>query len=272
MNTQEIIKLNYDDPNEFEWSGGENDYYSEDWATQVVTNVSEPTMIVYRPQDEINTGVSIIIGPGGGLYAHSINTEGKWVAEWLVQKGITVFVLKYRLVPYDGDAVKAFGDPQENAVAKAKSFLPFSTADGLVAVSYVRENAAKFNIDTDKIGFMGFSAGAAVALDVTFTADKNQMPDFIVPVYPWLTIISDYKIPENAPPMLVVCASDDPLGLAVMSVDLYEKWLSSGISSAIHIYSKGGHGFGMRTQNLASDNWIDRCYEWMIDEMIIIDK
>ena len=266
MEAQQIIKLPYDNTEEIKWIGDEEDYHSTDWDTRVITNVSQPTMIVYKPRKEINTGVSIIIGPGGGMYAHSIDSEGNWVAKWLVKKGVTVFVLKYRLVPYNGDAAKAFNDSNENIIKKAKSLLNFAVADGLEAVNYVRNHSYELEINKNKIGFMGFSAGAAVALGVAFKADKIQMPSFIVPVYAWMTIMDDYSVPENAPPMLVVCASDDPLGLAPMSIDLYSNWLSAGKSSALHMYSKGGHGFGLRTQNLASDKWIDRCYEWMIDE------
>jgi len=266
MQAQQVINLPFETPANIFWTGEENDYHSEDWNTRVITNVSKPSMIVYEPSEDMKNGVGVIVGPGGGMYAHSIESEGEWVADWLVKKGVTVFVLKYRLVPYQGDAVKAFGDPKENTIQRAKSMLPYAVADGLSAVDYVRAHADEFKLDINKVGFMGFSAGGAVTMGVTQKAESGTMPNFIVPVYPWMTIVDPLDIPENAPPMLVVCASDDPLGLAPLSVDLYNKWLVQNKSVALHMYAKGGHGFGMRTQNLATDNWIERFYEWLIDE------
>jgi len=267
MDAQQIISLPYEKPSDFEWVGEEKDYHSEHWNTRVITNVSKPSLIVYRPDDKINSGVGVVVAPGGGMYAHSIDSEGNWVADWLVKKGITVFVLMYRLVPFVGDAVSAFGDPNENAEIKAKAILPYAINDGLEAIKYIREHNDIYNIDKNKLGFLGFSAGGAITVGLTLKAKPDEMPNFIVPVYPWLSIVDNFN-PEIivVPPMLVICASDDQLGLASYSIKLYQNWIEKGNSAALHMYSKGGHGFGMRTQNLATDNWIHRFYEWLIDE------
>lgn len=268
ISAQEIIDLPHEESSEFEYIGGENEYFSEVWSTEVVSNISMPTMEVFQPAPGKSTGTSVIIAPGGGMYALSINSEGNDVAKWLNTKGITAFVLKYRLVPYQGDATAAFSKPGENAAQKAKNVLPTAVQDGLNAIDHVRTNTKKYNLDPNKIGFMGFSAGGAVTMGVTLTADQESKPNFIVPVYPWMSIVDDYTVPSDAPPMLVICASDDPLGLAPMSIELHSNWLKSEIATGLHMYSKGGHGFGMKKLGFASDKWIERCYEWMLDERL----
>ncbi|MFT6993618.1 MAG: acetyl esterase/lipase, partial [Maribacter sp.] len=123
--------------------------------------------------------------PGGGLYALSIKSEGTDVAKWLNKKGITAFVLKYRLVPTGDDGVKEYSkDSQsENKVEqRVGEVLPLSIADGLSALSYVRQNAETYNLDVNKIGFMGFSAGGAVAMGVAYNYTSENGPDFVVPV------------------------------------------------------------------------------------------
>jgi len=265
---QEIIELPYDTNSEVNWKTAEKEYYSDIWQTKVITNVSVPRLEVYKADNP--NGTSVIIAPGGGLYGLSIDSEGRDVAKWLNNRGITAFLLKYRLVPTGVDGIKEITDEGATNPAKigerVKPVLPLSIADGLAAITYVRTNANNMQLDPNKIGFMGFSAGGAVTMGVTFNYIKANRPDFIVPVYPWMTAVGDYKVPEDAPAMLVICASDDPLGLARPSADLYTAWLTSGKNAGMHIYSKGGHGFGMKKQNLASDNWIFQFYNWALTE------
>ncbi len=268
--TQEIIKLPFEKPDNVTWKGGEKEYRSNIWQTQVVTNVSVPTMQVFKPAKETNTGTAVIIAPGGGLYAHSINNEGDAVARWLAKKGITAFVLKYRLVPTAEDGVAEITTLSQTNPMKIREqvakVIPFSVADGLTAVSYVREHAETYGIRADKIGFMGFSAGGAVTMGVAYNYTKANRPDFLVPVYAWTTAMPVQKPKKDAPPMLIVCASDDPLGLASGSVELYNSWYKQGLRAALHMYSKGGHGFGMKQQKLPSDAWIERFHDWAVAE------
>jgi acetyl esterase/lipase len=105
-------------------------------------------------------------------------------------------------------------------------------------------------------------------MGVMYNSKDINRPDFIVPVYPWTYAIPVQEAPQNAPPMLVICASDDPLQLAPGSVKLYESWLIKGYKTGLHMYSKGGHGFGMKKQGLPSDHWIERFYEWSVAEGI----
>lgn len=268
--SQEIIELPYEASTEITWQGGEKEYYADSWQTQVVTNVSTPTMQVFRPKAEIANGTAVVVAPGGGLYALSINSEGTQVAKWLNEKGITAFVLKYRLVPTGEDGVKQLSEDGPKVMEKAGQVLPLATTDGLAAIDYVRTRATEFGIDSNKIGFMGFSAGGAVTMGVTFNYTKKNRPDFIVPVYPWMSVVGSYEVPQDAPPMFVICASDDPLKLAPLSVALYSAWLKNDTSVGLHMYSKGGHGFGMKQQGLPSDHWIKRFYDWAIAEGLAI--
>ena len=268
--SQEIINVPFEQSASPKWEGPEKEYYSQIWQNEVVTNVSVPTMEVFRPEKGKENGTSVIVAPGGGLFALSIKSEGKDVAKWLNEKGITAFVLKYRLVPTGDDGVKEITDlgtnnPQGIGM-KVAPVLPLSIQDGLSAIAYVRTNAEEFGVAKDKIGFMGFSAGGAVTMGVTFNYSKENRPDFIVPVYAWMTVVGPYKVPDDAPPMLAICASDDPLGLAPESVTLYSKWLKAGKSTGLHMYSKGGHGFGMKQQGTPSDRWIERFHDWAVAE------
>ena len=113
---------------------------------------------------------------------------------------------------------------------------------------------------------MGFSAGGAVTMGVAYNYTKANRPDFLVPVYAWTTAMPVQKPKKDAPPILIVCASDDPLGLASGSVELYNSWYKQGLRAALHMYSKGGHGFGMKQQKLPSDAWIERFHDWAVAE------
>jgi acetyl esterase/lipase len=267
---QQIIKIPFKQQTNISWIGSEKEYVSSIWQNKVVTNVSIPTLEVFAPEHP--NGTSVIIAPGGGLYALSIKSEGTDVARWLNTKGITAFVLKYRLVPTGADGVKEYSKDSrtENKVEqRVGKVVPLSIADGLAAISYVRQNVETYTLDAHKIGFMGFSAGGAVTMGVAYNYTSENRPDFIVPVYPWTTVYPVQKAPENAPKLLVICATDDPFGLASGSIELYNSWLNADHTPGLHMYSKGGHGFGMKEQGLPSDAWIQRFYDWAVVEKLL---
>ncbi len=253
-------------PGSASWTQVEREYYSELWATEVVTNVVVPTLVPVRPTGESN-GMAVVVAPGGGFHALSITSEGFGVAERLAAEGITAFVLKYRLVPGGHDPVSELS---EKALAGDSSvyddmaaIAPLAGADGEAAMRLVRARAAEFGIDPRRVGFMGFSAGGNVAVRVAYSSDPAARPDFVAPIYATTRGIELGDPPVGSGPMFLVVATDDALGLTADSIALYEQWRAAKLPVELHAYARGGHGFGMRTQNLPSDTWIDRCLDWI---------
>jgi lysophospholipase L1-like esterase len=127
----------------------------------------------------------------------------------------------------------------------------------------VRDHAAEFNIEKNRIGIIGFSAGGTVAIGTVFNSKGPNRPDFAAPIYAYTGALKNTVVPVDAPPLFIAAASDDQLGLAPNSVKTYSDWLATGKSAELHIYSKGGHGFGMRKLDLPVESWIDRYGDWL---------
>lgn len=264
---QKVISL-YDGaaPGSESWNWAEAINDKNDWNTKVVYNVTQPSLTVFQPEAGKANGSAVVICPGGGFYALSINSEGYDVAEWLVKKGITCFVLKYRLAHTPGN------DPTEelNRVMGTKEFetvtskiIPLAVADGRAAITWVRKHAAEYKLISSRIGIMGFSAGGTVAASTLYNYNGENKPDFAAPVYPFFPKEMQGSIAIDAPAVFITAATDDQLGLAPHSVELYNSWMNAKKPAELHMYAKGGHGFGMRKQNLPSDQWIDRFGEWL---------
>jgi acetyl esterase/lipase len=264
---QKVIQL-YDGPapgsESWTWTEAENDQNM--WQTRVVYNVSRPTLTVFQPEPGKANGTALIIAPGGAFHALSIDSEGFDVAKWLVEKGVTCFVLKYRLAhSLTTDPVKEVSEKwgkkefdDENAAV-----IPLGIADGRQAIAYVRKHAGEFNVVPNRIGIMGFSAGGTVASGALFNYTNDNKPNFAAPVYPYFPKEMIGTIGKDAPPLFIVTASNDGLGLAPHSVDLYSAWLNAKKDAEVHMYARGDHGFGMRTQNLPTDKWIERFGDWL---------
>jgi acetyl esterase/lipase/lysophospholipase L1-like esterase len=234
--------------------------------TKKVYNVVHPTLGVFLPDASIANGTAVIICPGGSFQTLSIDNEGNEEAKWLNEHGVAAFVLKYRLVH------SLTTDPVKEVLAKrgtkagseeAAKVIPLAIADARLAIAYVREHAAEFNLSASRIGIMGFSAGGTLAAASAYDYTPANKPDFVAPIYPYVPTKIQTVIKADAPPMFIAAASDDDLGLAPHSVDLYNKWLASKHIAELHMYTKGGHGFGMRKQNLPTDHWIDRFGDWL---------
>ncbi len=233
---------------------------------EIAYNVVNPTLTVFKPEAGKANGTAVVICPGGGFMLLSMNTEGTDVAKALVKKGITCFVLKYRLAHVTGndpfaEMMKAIqtGDPEK----KMQAAIPLSIADGKAAIAYVRSHASEYGVDPKKIGITGFSAGGTVTASSAFGYDAANRPDFVAPVYAFMPPELIGKVAADAPPMFLVVASDDQLNLQTHSITLYTKWNESKKPVELHAYTKGGHGFGMRTQKIPTDSWIDRFTDWM---------
>jgi acetyl esterase/lipase len=244
----------------------EKEYFSKSWNTEVVANVTKPTLTVFKPSPELRNGTAVVICPGGGFMALSITSEGTEVAKYLAAKGVTAFVLKYRLAHTGEDATEEF----TALFADRKKFeeilnkvVPLSIADGLAAVTYVRQHASDWGVSSDRVGIIGFSAGGTVPAGVAFGYEPEGRPAFAALIYAAGAKFKDSPVPADAPPVFVAAATDDNLGLAPDSVALYEKWTSAHKPAELHMYAKGGHGFGMQKQNIPTDHWIDRFADWL---------
>lgn len=247
------------------WREGEKIYGP---GSRAVYNVVEPTLTVFEPDMSIATGTAVIICPGGGFHFLAIDKEGYDVAKWLNKKGITAFVLKYRLVQsITDDPVKEYREKYSQGDSFRKeleTIIPMVIEDGKAAVAYVRNNAPGYGIAFNRIGIMGFSAGGTVAAGVAFTYKTQSRPNFAAPIYPFIGGFGDPAVPEDAPPLFIVGTSDDPYGFYKQWIGMYEKWTDAKKSAELHIYKNGGHGFGVTKKNLPTDGWIERFYEWYL--------
>jgi acetyl esterase/lipase len=244
----------------------EREYFSKVWNTEVVANVTKPSLSVFRPSPELRNGTAVVVCPGGGFMALSINSEGTDVARYLAARGVTAFVLRYRLARTGEDATQEFAAlfaDKQKFNEMAGKVIPLAVADGLAAVTYVRQHASEWGVSPDRVGIIGFSAGGRVTAGVAFHYLPEGRPAFVAPIYAGGEISKDVPVPADAPPMFVAAATDDQLGLAPESVALYERWTGAHKSAELHLYAKGGHGFGMRKQNLPTDHWIDRFTDWL---------
>lgn len=228
-----------------------------------ITNISKPTLSVYLPPNEKRNGTSVIICPGGGFNILAWNKEGTEVAEWFNSIGVTAFALKYRCPT---------GNRSPNWLAPAQ--------DAQRAVSLVRSRASEFNIDPSRVGLLGFSAGGMAAgaatikhatrlYDGSDDVDKTSCrPDFAVLVYPAYFVDKEgqlkpeFVIDKATPPMFFAHAFNDGV-TCESSVRLFLELKKSGVPSELHVYSTGGHGFGLRPSADAVSTWPKRCEEWL---------
>lgn len=262
---QEVVRLySGPAPGSEEWTHEEQEFFSPLFNTEVVTNVAQPTLTIYKPDPQLANGTAVVVCPGGGFHALSINSEGIDVAKWLTGKGVTAAVLRYRLVPTGKDGVaELFTKGRQKVDEDMREVFPLALADTVASIAYLRQRADELGISSSRIGLMGFSAGGSLTAAVALGYTAEHRPDFVAPIYAYLGVIGEGDVPDDAPPLFVAAASDDQLGLAPDSIDLYSKWLAAKKPAEIHIFSKGGHGFGMRKQGLPTDQWIERFGQWL---------
>jgi acetyl esterase/lipase len=254
-------------PGSESWTWQEKESTQNMFKTRVVYNVVNPSLTAYLPDRANANGTAVIICPGGAFHTLSIDSEGIEVAKWLNANGVTAFVLKYRLVHSLTD------DPVAELLPKMSDFkkldaenapvVPLAIADGRKAIEYVKQHATEFGINPSRIGIMGFSAGGTVAAGVAFSYTPANPPAFVAPIYAYMGALDKTTVPTDAPPLFVAAATDDQLGLASHSTKIYNDWIAARKGAELHMYAKGGHGFGMRKQNLPVDSWIERFGEWL---------
>ena len=219
----------------------------------VVFNVVTPTLTAYLPERNKATGTGVIIAPGGAFVALAIDLEGIKVARWLQEKGIAAFVLKYRIMEKRQEGIPAGMNMDEAG--------KYGIADGIQALKVVRQHAAEWGVSPNRIGFMGFSAGAMVTSGSLLQNDAKARPNFAAMIYggPFGVMPS---IPPKLPPMFLAWAQDDNVALEPI-VKFHDALKAAGHNPEVHVFSAGGHGFGMKKQGTTSDHWIDLFYDWL---------
>jgi acetyl esterase/lipase len=219
----------------------------------VVFNLVTPTLTVFLPDRSKATGTGVIIAHGGAFVALAIDLEGYKVARRLQKKGIATFVFKDRIMEKQHEGIPAGMNMDESG--------KYGIADGIQAIKVVRPHATEWGIAPDRVGFLGFSAAAMVASGALLQADTAARPKFAAPIYggPFGVMPA---IPETLPPIFMAWAQDDAVALDPV-VTFYEALKSAGVKPEAHIFSAGGHGFGMRKQGTSSDHWIDAFYYWL---------
>jgi acetyl esterase/lipase len=245
---------------------------AESWHSQYgsvfARNVTEATLTPFLPDPAKATGAAVIIAPGGGFRTLSMENEGWDAARALADKGVAAFVLKYRLnqTPPDmagfersmqemfsGTAQRPRPDPQA-----AMAGLAPQLADSRAAFALVRKRAAEWRVDPDRIGMLGFSAGAMLTLTTTLSS-IDAKPAFIGLIYGPLSPVTT---PPDAPPMFVALAADDPF-FANSGFGLIESWRAAKRPAEFHLYEQGGHGFGMYPKTTTSTGWFDAYVRWI---------
>lgn len=244
-----------------------NETARKDSTGEIITirNVSMPTLTAVRPVNAMGNGTAIIICPGGGFSGLAWQTEGTPTAKWCAEKGITAFILKYRLVPYPYPEFENLRRQIRDSIIS--TYVTMAAADGCEAVKYVRNHASEYAIDPAKIGILGYSAGGTVAGSVALTYTRESRPDFVVPVYAAVGAIIGDKVPDDAPPMFLVWATNDPISSG--NPGLYEKWRDAKKSVEMHAFYSGGHGFSIINHNKPSDIWPDLFMDWMLNQGFI---
>ena len=252
-----------------------------DGKVQSTSLVTTPTLTAFFPNVTKPNQTAVIILPGGGYQHLAIDKEGTKVAQWFNSLGIPAFVLKYRL--------------PDDLIMKNKNVGPLQ--DAQEAIRYVRQNAAKWNIDPNKIGILGFSAGGHLAATLSTHYDDNvyasvykvsARPDFSLLIYPVISMQNDIthkgsqtnllgnnpsqdlidsfsnekKVNAKTPPAFLIHATDDTVVLPENSIDYYLALKKNGVTAELHLYEKGGHGFGLGV-NDTSKYWTRDCEEWL---------
>ena len=265
-NAQQRIPL-YDGPapGSENWTLPEGLDVENVFQTEVAYNVTQPCLLAYLPDPKVASGAAVIIAPGGGFHFLDMKYEGDLVAKWLQSKGIAAFILKYRTVQLEGPQPiqRVVAKSMEQVATDMKPVAPLAAMDGLRAVALLRSQAARYQIDPNKIGFMGFSAGGNVTMSVAYSADASNRPDWIAPIYAYTGAVVGTEVPSQRMPLFIAVAGDDELGLLSHSLEIHQKWVAAKQPAEVHVYEKGGHGFGLRSKGLPSDQWIDRFGEWM---------
>lgn len=245
---------------------------AESWHRQYgsafARNVTVATLTPFLADPAKASGAAVIVAPGGGFRTLSMENEGWDVARALAARGVSAFVLKYRLNQTPGD-MAAFersmremfsgaARPPRTAPDEMAASLAPQIADARAAFALIRARGAEWRVDPERIGMVGFSAGAMLTMATTL-AGQDARPAFIGNIYGPLGAVA---VPANAPPMFVALAADDPL-FGNAGTGLIDSWRAAQRPVEFHLYEQGGHGFGMYPKETTSTGWFDAFVRWI---------
>ena len=244
------------------------------WGDPMARNITTATLTPFLPEAGKANGAAVIVAPGGGFRWLSMGNEGWEVAEALAKQGIAAFVLKYRLHPTP-ESLEDFtawmnrprtpAPPAESSDA-SKDAIPANLPqrdlsnqleDAEAAYAMIIDRAEEWGVDTERIGMIGFSAGAGLTMHSTLNSQTMKLA-FIGPIYGGMGPV---EVPEDAPPMFNVIATDDFLFRGQFGV--IDSWYKAGIPVEFHLYQNGGHGFGLGNPNRTSNRWFDAFVHWL---------
>jgi acetyl esterase/lipase len=237
-----------------------------------IENVSRPTMTVYSPGGR-NTGIAVVVFPGGGYEDLAIDLEGTEACDWLTSKGITCVLLKYR-VPHSGPQI------DQKCKCQIDPKAPMALQDAQRTMGLVRSHAAQYHIDPHKIGVLGFSAGGHLVADISTrfekraypavdAADKESCrPDFAVALYPghlrtWFAHHPNIRVTRQTPPTFVLQAENDDVDSVYNSVVYYTALVNAGVPAELHLYAAGKHAFGLRQTQYPITRWPELLETWL---------
>lgn len=243
---------------------------AESWFTmggqRLVRNVTAATLTPVLPKAGTATGAAVIVAPGGAFLMLSMDGEGWSVARWLADHGIAAFVLKYRLRATPADAGgfgqklgETFANIGKPGATVTLTTPPEAVADGFAALALVRSQAGRWGVDRNRVGMVGFSAGAMTALDIIRKATPATMPAFVGSIY---GPMEAFPVPAAAPPLFAALADDDTL-FARKGFGLVTSWEAAGKPVEFHLYQKGGHGFGMGAKDTTTSGWLETFRTWL---------
>lgn len=245
------------------WTGEEVtlNYHLPAGKIIIKTNITVPALTLFRPPPDRANGTAMLVLPGGGFGALAWDLEGTEVARWLADRGIAAFVLKYRIGPISPSSGEEQPESFEARVRMLEPAWKIAVADAGQAVRLLRERASDYGIDPERIGMIGFSAGAATMLGTVFHPDPTVRPNFAVSMYGLL--VRESPLPADAPPLFIAATQADATVPAASSTHLFELWSKQGLPAELHIYGEGEHGFGMRSKGLPVDHWPAALEAWL---------
>jgi acetyl esterase/lipase len=244
--------------------------WHQQYGSAFARNVTIATLTPYLPDPAKANGTAVIVAPGGGFMTLSMENEGSDVAKALAAHGVAAFVLKYRLnqTPADLGAFQksmaamfsAAGRPKSPPPTGAAAFPSIAPqlADSRAAFALVRKNAAQWHVDPNRIGMVGFSAGAMLTL-ATALSEPDTRPAFIGSIY---GPMGPMTVGADAPPLFDAVAADDPI-FGNGGFGIIESWKTAKRPVEFHYFEQGGHGFGMYPKPTTSTGWFDEFVRWM---------